>query len=134
MKTAEELRAEFDRGENIRTFKPRAERQGGNGKANGTASYRDFAISAVDLESKHFDPVEYVVAGILPVGLAVLSAAPKVGKTWMDMGMSDDIAAGRVFGGTKVTAKGAVLLLDLEGNRRRAQRRLRHLRQGAEPP
>jgi hypothetical protein len=145
MNIADEVRHEVD---HLQPHRPNG--KGGPRKANGSAtrepperergspkpppSYRDFTISAIDLDAKVFAPVRFVVQDILPVGLAILSAPPKVGKTWMDMGMSDDIAAGRVFGGCKATSKGQVLLLDLEGNERRGQGRFRKLRGDAKAP
>jgi hypothetical protein len=119
MKTAEDIRRELDNSPNVIALKPKRE-----------PSYHDFTISAVELDAKQFDPVRFVVQDILPPGLAILSAPPKIGKTWMDMGIADDVASGGVFGGCKIADQGNVLLLDLEGNQRRAQARFRQIRQG----
>src|SRR3954452_1641124 len=127
MKTAEEIRRELDCGANITVLKPKPE-------PKPPPTFTDFIISAVELEAAHFDPVKFVVQGILPVGLAILSAPPKIGKTWMDMSMADAVASGDAFGGCKPVHKGDVLLLDLEGNRRRAQLRFKKLRQDGKAP
>jgi hypothetical protein len=119
MKTAEDIRRELDNGPNVIALKPKHE-----------PSYHDFTISAVELDAKKFDPVRFVVRDILPPGLAILSAPPKIGKTWMDMGIAEAVASGGVFGGCKPVDQGDVLLLDLEGNQRRAQARFRQIRQG----
>ena len=50
------------------------------------------------------------------------------------MSMADAVASGGAFGGCKPVDKGDVLLLDLEGNRRRAQIRFKKLRQGGKAP
>src|SRR5690349_10884011 len=107
MRTAEDIRCELDGGPNVIVLKPKRE-----------PSYRDYVISATALAAKHFEPVKFVVRDILPVGLAILSAPPKIGKTWMGMGMADAVASGGMFGGCKSTDRGEVLLLDLEGNHR----------------
>ena len=68
MNTAEEkVRREFDGSENIRTFRPKR-----------NPSFTDYVISAVVLEATHYDPPKYVVQDILTVGLAILSAPPKI--------------------------------------------------------
>jgi RecA-family ATPase len=123
MKTADDIRRELDGGPNVVVLKVKREPRP-----------EDFIISAVELDAAHFDPVKFVVQGILPVGLAILSAPPKIGKTWMDMSMADAVASGEAFGGCKPVHKGDVLLLDLEGNRRRAQIRFKKLRQGGKAP
>jgi hypothetical protein len=128
------IAAELSRGPNIRVIKPRA-----NGNVNAVQpktqpSYTDFVISAAALEAKEFAPVKFVVRDILPPGLAILSAPPKIGKTWMDMGIAEAVASGGVFGSCKPVDQGDVLLLDLEGNQRRAQARFRQIRQGTPAP
>jgi hypothetical protein len=123
MKTAEDIRRELDNGPNVIALKPKRE-----------PSYHDFTISAAELDAKKFDPVNFVVRDILPPGLGVLSAPPKIGKTWMDMGVAEAVASGSVFGGCKPVDQGDVLLLDLEGNQRRAQNRFRQIRQDTPAP
>jgi RecA-family ATPase len=123
MKTAEDIRHELDNGPNVIALKPKRE-----------PSYHDFTISAVELDAIKFEPVKFVVQDILPPGLVVLSAPPKIGKTWMDMGIAEAVAIGALFGGCKLTNQGSVLLLDLEGNQRRAQARFRKIRQGTQAP
>jgi hypothetical protein len=74
MKTAEDIRREFDGGPNITVLKPKE-------PPKPPPTFSDYIISAVELEAAHFDPPKYVVQDILAVGLAVLSAPPKIGKT-----------------------------------------------------
>src|SRR3954466_6678343 len=90
MKTADDIRRELDGGPNVVVLKVKREPRP-----------EDFIISAVELEAAHFDPVKFVVQGILPVGLAILSAPPKIGKTWMDMSMADALASGEAVSGCK---------------------------------
>jgi RecA-family ATPase len=49
------------------------------------------------------------------------------------MGLCHAVSTGALFGGSKPVEQGDVLLLDLEGNRRRAQKRFRMIRNGDEP-
>jgi hypothetical protein len=123
MKTAEDIRREFDQGENIHIFRPKR-----------APAPEDYTINAAELEAKRFDPVKFVAQGIIPRGLTVLSAPPKIGKTWLDMGLAHAVAAGDLFAGSVPTDQGDVLLLDLEGNQRRAQKRFRAIRQGEAAP
>jgi hypothetical protein len=126
------------RGPDIRVPKPAANGSAGPAATPGAGPsakppprFTDLVISAAELDALEIDPVGFVVEDLLPVGLAVLSAPPKVGKTWFDMALAEAVANGEPFAGCLPTDRGDVLLLDLEGNRRRAQSRLRRLRRGA---
>lgn len=121
------IRAELDGGPNLVVLKPKE-------PPKPAPTFGDYVISAIELEATHFEPVKYVVQDILPVGLAILSAPPKIGKTWMDMMISDSVASGAAFAGCKPVDQGDVLMLDLEGNRRRAKLRFKKLRQGEKAP
>jgi hypothetical protein len=123
MKTADQLRAELDSGENVRFLKPKL-----------AQVPEDFIVNAAELEAKKFEPVKFVAHPMLPPGLAVLSAPPKLGKTWLVMGLAHAVATGNPFAGYAATDQGDVLLLDLEGNPRRAQKRFRAVRQGEAAP
>lgn len=72
-----------------------------------------------------FPPVEYVVTGMIPEGLTLLTAAPKIGKSWMVLGLGYAAATGgKAFGKIPVQAR-PVLYLALEDGPRRLQDRLR---------
>ena len=136
MTAPEVIRHELDK---VVPFQPEAKRGKVNGHVSGVSekkapAFTDYVISAVDLDAAKFAPVKFVVRDVLPVGLAVLSAPPKIGKTWLDMGLSNDVASGDLFGGCKPVDQGQVLLLDLESNKRRSQARFKKLRQGRTAP
>ncbi len=81
-------------------------------------------ISMADLVNKEFAPIRWVIPGLLPEGLAILSGPPKIGKSWLVMNLCLATAwGGYVFGRFKVDP-GSVLLLSLEDNERRLKGRL----------
>lgn len=81
------------------------------------------AISGTDLMEQDFEPMEYVVKGLLPKGLSILSGAPKVGKSWLALDLCLHVAKGEPFWGMEVT-QGTVWYLSLEDTNESAQRRL----------
>lgn len=89
-------------------------------------------ISAADLMEKHFDPVNYVVPGLIAEGATLFGGKPKIGKSWMAYDFALAIAAGRpVFGSIPIT-QGDVLYLALEDSERRLKSRL--LKKGVRNP
>lgn len=79
--------------------------------------------SAADLLRQAFDPVRYLVPGLLPEGLILLAARPKVGKSWLALDLAINTATnGELFG--RPVRGGDVLYLALEDNDRRMQSRL----------
>lgn len=84
----------------------------------------DGAFTAAWLTSQTFAPVEYVVPGLIPEGLTLLVAAPKVGKSWMVLDLAHASATGgRALGSIRVDRR-PVLYLALEDGPRRLQSRL----------
>lgn len=84
-------------------------------------------ITAAELSAKVFQPLMWIVDGILPEGCYLLSSRPKVGKSWMALQISLAVAFGtRTLGRTVV--KGKAVYLALEENQRRLQDRLKLLR------
>lgn len=81
-------------------------------------------FSARDLEKADFDEVRFIINDLIPEGVTLLSGSPKVGKSWMLLGMGIGVATGGVFLNSDCT-KGRVLYLALEDNPRRLQSRLR---------
>ncbi len=82
--------------------------------------------SIADLQKKTFRDVKWIVEGVIPAGNVLLSARPKMRKTWLALQLSIAIASGRDFLGFKCH-KGDVLFLGLEDNERRMQNRIRTL-------
>lgn len=84
-------------------------------------------------------PEPRVIVGVdneLPLlveGTCILSAKPKVGKSWLALAMCIAVANGDDFLGYK-TRKSSALYLDLETSEQLQQKRLRRMLNGAEPP
>ncbi|MEW1965444.1 AAA family ATPase [Micrococcus sp. NPDC078436] len=87
----------------------------------------DGAFSADWLTRQTFAPVEYVVPGLIPEGLTLLVAAPKVGKSWMVLDLAQAAATGGKALGTIPVDQRPVLYLALEDGPRRLQSRMNML-------
>lgn len=87
-------------------------------------------VSGKELEAIEFKEPAWIVPGILPEGLCLLSARPKKGKTWWSLSVS----VARSVGGYALgrpdlrLEQGKVLYLCLEDKLRRAQKRLKMIR------
>lgn len=82
--------------------------------------------TAADLLSRDFAPVRWLIPGLLPEGLMLLAARPKVGKSWLALDVAIACATGgQVFG--RPVERGDVLYLALEDNDRRMHSRLSKL-------
>ena len=99
-------------------------------KAQSTVG--DF-FNAPDLLQEQLPPVKWVVPELLPAGLSLLVAAPKIGKSWMALDLCLAIASGGPWLG-HTTNQGAVLYLALEDSKNRLQSRIRLLLDGFTPP
>jgi AAA domain len=103
-----------------------------NGKADDTPAgnrTQDLdTISASRLAAMELPPVKYIVDGFIAEGLTVLAGRPKVGKSWMALGLAIAVASpfGYAFGSIPVE-QGDVLYLALEDNKRRLKRRLNQM-------
>src|SRR5690554_1745503 len=81
------------------------------------------------LMQQEFPPVKYVVPGIVPEGMTLLVAAPKIGKSWMVLGLALELSnGGHAFGSIPVGRPRPVLYLALEDGQRRLQDRLKMLK------
>lgn len=81
--------------------------------------------SAAELLRREFQPVQWAVQGILPEGVSILSGDPKIGKSWLLYQACVAVAAGKpLWGGRDAEIGGDALMLALEDNDRRLQRRL----------
>jgi hypothetical protein len=90
-------------------------------------------VSAVDLMAAELPPVRWIVEGLLPEGVALLAGKPKLGKSWLALGLCVAVAAGGAALGGRRVERGEVLYLALEDNRRRLQKRLGKLLRGPAP-
>ena len=91
-------------------------------------------VTAADLMSEELPEVRWIVPDILPEGVTFLAGKPKLGKSWMVLGLSLAVATGGVALDTNAVERGEVLHLALEDNRRRLQKRLGLLLTGRDAP
>lgn len=84
-------------------------------------------VTAEELATKTFPPLEWVIESILPEGCYMLAARPKVGKSWLALQACLGVAYGEPVLDREVK-KGVAIYLALEDNHRRLQSRLRKLR------
>ena len=74
-----------------------------------------------------FPEPRWAVPGLLCEGLNLLGGAPKLGKSWMSLGLGAAIATGDNALDTIQVERGPVLYCALEDTGRRLQRRRRHM-------
>jgi hypothetical protein len=89
--------------------------------------YAPDGITAEELATKTFPPLEWVIEGILPEGCYMLAARPKVGKSWLALQACLGVAYGEPVLDREVK-QGVAIYLALEDNERRLQARLHILR------
>jgi hypothetical protein len=75
-----------------------------------------------DIFNSVLEDPNWIVKDYLPEGLCVLGSRPKVGKSWMGLGLAIAICNGDMFFNQKVNP-GKVLYCALEDNRKRIKRR-----------
>ncbi|MFJ3655483.1 AAA family ATPase [Streptomyces nigra] len=92
------------------------------------------AWTADQLMAEHFPEPKWAVPGILAEGVSVLAGPPKVGKSWLSLGLGLSVAAGsKAFDSVPVEG-GPVLYLALEDTPRRLQTRMGKLLGGQPAP
>jgi hypothetical protein len=94
--------------------------------AKAPAGFKPAPRSAGSLLKTEFKPVFFIVQGLLPEGVFLLVASPKVGKSWLTLQLALAVAAGGSVLNAKA-AEGDVLVLALEDNDRRLKSRLSKL-------
>lgn len=90
-------------------------------------------ITAAELQVKEMPELLWVVDSILPVGVCVLAAKPKRGKSFLALDLCLSICNGYDFLGNRTHA-GACLYFDLESSQRRPKDRIETLLQGRPAP
>lgn len=85
-----------------------------------------------DLQRTVFPEPKWAVDGILPQGLIILAAKPKMGKTCLMVGISLAISYGSLALGQIPVVQGEVLYLALEESQRRLQEKIKLLMVGEE--
>ncbi|MGB3681680.1 MAG: AAA family ATPase, partial [Rubrobacteraceae bacterium] len=84
--------------------------------------------------AKELPPVRWIVPGILPEGVTLLVGKPKLGKSWLALGLCIAVASGGVALGKRSVERGEVLYLALEDNERRLQKRIDKMLAGGGAP
>jgi len=79
-----------------------------------------------DLLSADLPEPNFIVPKYLPEGLTILAGKPKIGKSWMALGLALSVARGLPFL-DETCAKGPVFYFALEDNQRRLKTRLQKL-------
>lgn len=87
-------------------------------------------ITAADLLNKEFAPIKWVVPDILPEGVTILGGKPKIGKSWLAFDLALGVSTRGTVLGDVAVERGPALVLALEDNERRLQRRLKSLMRG----
>jgi hypothetical protein len=91
-------------------------------------------MSAADLMRLELPEAKWAVPGVLPEGVTILAGKPKIGKSWLGLGLGIAVGAGgRALGQIAVEA-GEALYMGLEDNTRRLQKRMRKMLAGREAP
>ncbi len=90
-------------------------------------------ISALELQKADLPPIQFLIEGILPVGTSLITAAPKIGKSWMVLDLGLCIAAGKPFM-EHPTHQCGVLYLALEDSLSRLQERMNSILKGEAAP
>lgn len=90
-------------------------------------------ISAAALQRKDIPPLQFVVDGFIPLGLALLCSPPKYGKSWMSLDLGLQVARGKPFLQHPTNQCGC-LYLSLEDGQRRLRNRMDKLLNGEDAP
>ena len=95
-----------------------------NGWHNSPGPARRTAWNAVELMAAEFPPPRWAVPGLICEGITLLAGPPKVGKSWLSLGLGVAVASGGLALGSIQVHQGPVLYLALEDTARRLKSRL----------
>jgi hypothetical protein len=90
--------------------------------------------TAAELLGQTFPRPRWAVENLIPEGVMLLAGAPKIGKSWLALGLCVAVASGGKALGSVDTVKGSALYLALEDTPRRLQARLRQVLGDDAPP
>ena len=90
--------------------------------------------TAAELLAADLPVPRWAVDGLFPEGLAFMCGAPKLGKSWLALGLGVAIGSGGAALAKIDVEQGDVLYLALEDNARRLQERLRTVLKDDDPP
>ena len=92
-----------------------------------TAPKRIISFSGAQLLKMELPDPKWVVPGLLPEGFSILAGNPKLGKSWLALGIAIASATGGAVLGSVQVERGDVLYLALEDTARRLQNRVRKI-------
>ncbi|RLK59929.1 AAA domain-containing protein [Actinokineospora cianjurensis] len=92
------------------------------------------AWTADQLLAADFPEPKWAVPGVICEGVNLIAGPPKVGKSWLSLGLGLSIAGGQPAFGSIVSDSGPVLYLALEDTARRLQSRMRKMLAGLPGP
>ena len=82
-------------------------------------------VNGQHIKDATYPETEFVVPTVIPEGLTLLAAAPKIGKSWFVLQVAAAVSTGApIFGGIELSAPRRVLYMALEDSARRIQKRL----------
>lgn len=81
-------------------------------------------LTAREIQEMELPAAEWIVEGLIPEGLIILAGRPKIGKSWMALGISISVANGTKALGSFNTKKSKVLYIALEDNKQRLKNRI----------
>jgi 5S rRNA maturation endonuclease (ribonuclease M5) len=93
-------------------------------KAATASKQQSGIMSARDLLAREFAEAKYAVQGLFSEGVTILAGKPKLGKSWLSLGIAVAVASGGDALGSIPVRQGDVLYLALEDGERRLQDRL----------
>ena len=82
-------------------------------------------VNGDEIKNATYPDTEFVVPTVIPEGLTLLAAAPKIGKSWFVLQVAAAVSEGStIFGGIQLPNPRRVLYMALEDSPRRIQKRL----------
>jgi len=131
--TQDEIREEAERKAEQERLSSCPDDEPGPAKA-GSKKNIPIPLTAAALRGMQFKAPEWIIAGILLVGLYIFAAKPKMGKSMMALNLGVSISMGGVaLGSIPVRDPGEVIYFSLEDNHRRLKQRLDKMCPGAWP-
>lgn len=76
-----------------------------------------------ELMAEEFPAIKWIVEDLIPEGTTILAGKPKMGKSWLALGLCISVATGSLALGKFPAERGEALYLALEDNKRRLQDR-----------
>jgi RecA-family ATPase len=87
-------------------------------------------ISAAYLLGLELPDAKWAVPGVLPEGVTILAGKPKIGKSWLGLGLGIAVGSGGRALGQIAVEPGEALYMGLEDNVRRLQKRMKKMLAG----